>query len=414
MNVDALAHPVRSAPARAGDHATDPGRSCPACGGRRVETFYRVEGVPASSCLLFDSAEAAAACPVGDIELGFCRDCGFIHNQAFNLALTEYSGRYEETQAFSPTFNAFHEALARRLIGRYGLAGRSVLEIGCGKGEFLLLLAQLGKVRGVGVDPGVRVDRLDLPADLDVRFIADFYSPRHTGQKVDLVVCKMTLEHIPNALEFMRTVRESLGEQTGTDVFFQIPEALRILRECSFEDIYYEHCAYFSPGALARLFRRAGFDVLALGREYGDQYLTIEARPSAGGETAPLADEDDMAELDELVASFPERIGRMRQDWIDRVERARSAGRSVVLWGSGSKAVSFLTTLGLGDRVDYVTDINPRRHGHFMPVTGQRIVPPAELGAIKPDLVIVMNRIYRDEIAADLARMGLSPEIACL
>ena len=58
----------------------------------------------------------------------------------------------------------------------------------------------------------------------------------------------MTLEHIPATGDFVRMVRRAIGDAVrNRPVFFQIPEATRILRDCAFEDIYYEHCSYFSP-----------------------------------------------------------------------------------------------------------------------------------------------------------------------
>ena len=102
---------------------------------------------------------------------------GFIANLAFNPALTEYSARYEETQGFSPTFNAFHRALAERLIARYDLHGKDIVEIGCGKGEFLMLLCELGGNRGVGFDPGCRSGSCSRPRTL--RLHIDFYFDAH-------------------------------------------------------------------------------------------------------------------------------------------------------------------------------------------------------------------------------------------
>jgi hypothetical protein len=85
-----------------------------------------------------------------------------------------------------------------------------------------------------------------------------------------------------------------------------------------------------------------------------------------------------------------------------------------VLWGSGSKGVAFLTTLGVGESIDYAVDINPHRQGSYMPTTGQRIVAPAFLAEYRPDVVIIMNPVYRDEIARDLERMALRPEVLAL
>ncbi len=84
----------------------------------------------------------------------------------------------------------------------------------------------------------------------------------------------------------------------------------------------------------------------------------------------------------------------------------------MVLWGSGSKAVSFLTTLGITDELQYVVDINPHRQGMFMPGTGHAIVSPDFLAEYKPDRVIIMNPIYREEITKMLKERGVEPVIS--
>lgn len=395
--------------------AADDALDCPACGSAGMRVFHEAPGVPSNSCILLGHREDALGYPRGEIRLGFCESCGFISNVAFDPALTEYSGRYEETQGFSGTFNAFHRALVERLIERYDLRDKDIVEIGCGKGEFLMLMCEIGDNRGVGFDPGVDPDRIQGDAAERVRFIPDFYSERYADVQGDFIACKMTLEHIRPVGELVRTVRRAIGGRTGTLVFFQVPEATRILRDCAFEDIYYEHCSYFSPGSLARLFRRSGFEVLDLSTEYDGQYLTIEARAANEPVTQrPLPEEDDLGLVRALIGDFPARFAAKRADWEQRIGGAAAAGRRVVLWGSGSKAVSFMTTLDLGDAIDYAVDINPYRHGHFLPGSGQEIVAPEFLVGYRPDLVVVMNPVYRAEIARDLERLGLSPELLTL
>lgn len=389
---------------------------CPACGEARHIPFYEADAVPANSCILFPSENEAKSCPTGDIRLVLCQSCGFIFNDRFDLARTEYSGRYEETQAFSGTFNRFHESLARRLVERHRLERKRVIEIGCGKGEFLGLLAELGDNQCLGIDPGVHTERVKVPSRGSVRFIADFYSEAFCDQPVDLLVCKMTLEHIPQAKRFIASVRKGLGTQTSATAFFQIPEARRILDTCAFEDIYHEHCSYYTPGSLARLFRSCAFDVIDLDVAYGGQYLTIEARPRAPGvpPLPPLPQENDLGTIAELVASFPERCAAKLAHWRREIAQAHAAGERICLWGSGSKAVAFLAAVDPDGLVSLVTDINPYRHNHYMPRSAQRILPPAELAALKPDLVIVMNAIYEEEIRKALAEIGLAPRVGSL
>ncbi|HZA66216.1 MAG TPA: hypothetical protein VE592_04655, partial [Geminicoccaceae bacterium] len=93
--------------------------------------------------------------------------------------------------------------------------------------------------------------------------------------------------------------------------------------------------------------------------------------------------------------------------WLSRRQRA---GDKTVLWGGGSKAVAFLTTLEIKDGVDYAVDVNRRRHGTFIAGTGQQIVAPEFLAGYQPDAIIVMSPIYLPEITADLERLGVHPK----
>ena len=387
---------------------------CPSCKTGLMEIFFQANSVPTNDCILLATPEEAVSYPRGDISLGFCTSCGFISNTSFNPKLTEYSGRYEETQGFSETFNAFHHALAERLIERHDLRGKDVLEIGCGKGEFLTLISELGNNRGIGFDPGYHEERNPGSAENQVTFIKDFYSEKYAHHKADFICCKMTLEHIHNTSDFVGMVRKAIGDNADTLVFFQIPDATRIIRDAAFEDIYYEHCSYFTPGSLGRLFRSQGFRVLSLETEYDDQYLMIEAKPEVGAAAEPLPQEDDLEDMRHLVADFPNKCREKLDAWNQCLLSYAKDGKKIILWGSGSKAVSFLNTLSAGTQVEYVVDINPYRHGYYMPGTGQEIVAPEFLRNYHPDVVIVMNAIYRDEIQRDLNNMGLNPEIKAL
>jgi SAM-dependent methyltransferase len=388
--------------------------TCPSCGSGNLLPFHRVEGAPVHSVLLMRTREAAVSYPRGTLDLAFCRDCGFIANLAFDPDLHEYSTECEETQGYSPTFGAFQRRLAEHLVARYDLHDKDIVEIGCGKGEFLTLLCELGVNRGVGFDPAYRPDRGREPGAGSVTFVQDFYGEKYGDHEADFVCCKMTLEHIHDTAAFAGTVRRSLGDRHETAVFFQVPDVVRILQDVAFWDIYYEHCSYFSLGSLARLFRRCGFDVLDLWRDYGDQYIMLEAHPGNDTPSDPLPQEHDLEELTRLVEAFPAAYETRLTAWRQFFGDACAEKRRAVLWGSGSKAVAFLTTLDCGDAIEYVVDINPYRQGTFVAGTGQEIVAPAFLEEYRPDTVVIMNPVYRDEIQNDLAARGIAPQVVCV
>ncbi|MEZ4620942.1 MAG: class I SAM-dependent methyltransferase [Caldilineaceae bacterium] len=169
--------------------------------------------------------------------------------------------RPTRVQSYSPTFNAFHKRLAEDLIERYDLHNKEIIEIGCGQGEFLILLCELGKNHGIGFDPAYDNRRpVGMQSDR-VTFIADFYSEEYTRYNADFVCCKMTLEHIPNTAEFVQRVRRSIGDRLDTTVFSRCPMRY-VLGDRAFWDVYYEHCSYFDANALTYLFETCGFEVI--------------------------------------------------------------------------------------------------------------------------------------------------------
>ena len=240
----------------------DPTAVCPNCRGQGMHLFYEIRDIPVHSCLLMRTRAEALDYPTGDLRLGFCPSCGFLANTLFDSAVHEYSARYEETQGFSECFNAFARGLAQRLIDQYDLHGKRILEIGCGKGEFLALMCELGENHGIGIDPAYVPDRQPKGAVARAEFIRDFYLPKYAHLSADFFVCRHTLEHIAQTLEFMQLVRDAIGTRDDTLFFMEVPETIRILRSGAFWDVYYEHCSYFSPGSLARVIRSCGFDLL--------------------------------------------------------------------------------------------------------------------------------------------------------
>jgi SAM-dependent methyltransferase len=393
--------------ARPGARETEGLGACPGCASVRLRPFYEQHGIPVHSCRLVDTREEALGFPRGALSLAFCADCGLITNTAFDPELQDYGIDYEETQGFSPTFRQFARVLALRWIDRYGLRGKAVLEIGCGKGEFLALLCELGVGHGIGIDPAFVSERLESEAAERLTFIRDLYDERFAALEADAIVCRHTLEHIAPVADFLSVIRRSQTAGPDTAVLFDLPDVLRVLREPAFWDLYYEHCSYFSAGSLARLFRRSGFRVVRLERDYDDQYLVLEAFPGDGGEALPLPLEERPEELAGEIERFRVRVREYTRHWRGALEAARGDGRRTVVWGAGSKGVAFLTTLGVTDEVAYAVDVNPHKHGKFLAGAGHAVVGPDHLTVEPPDLVVAMNAVYLEEIRAELDARGL-------
>ena len=256
-------------------------RHCQSCGAGDLEIFYRVENIPIHSCLMVKSREEALAFPKRDLHLAFCGSCGFIQNILFDPSVIAYSAAYEESQSFSGEFRKFALGVCRDLIEKYDLRHKRILEIGCGKGDFLRLLCELGDNTGIGIDPACSAERAGAERAARIRFICNSYSEKYRSLDADYICCRHTLEHIPDVGRFIAGLARNLDGKDGTAVFFEVPDVERILDEGAFWDIYYEHCSYFSRGSLSRLFERSGFDVVDCYKGFNDQYLLLECRSAS-------------------------------------------------------------------------------------------------------------------------------------
>lgn len=360
----------------------------------RPSQVLLAERLPVFCNVLWPSRDEALTAPRGDIRLVSCERCGMLWNAAFDPELVRYSPEYENSLHHSPAFQRFAEDLAMRLVDRYELHGKAVVDVGCGGGDFLRLLCAGTGNRGVGYDPSFpgRPDPRDNPS-----FVRGYYS----GEPADFLACRHVLEHVEAPDELLGSLAPD------ATVYFEMPDGGYMLREAAIWDLIYEHPNYFTAPALRHLFEGAGYGVLDLDSSFGGQYLYIEAARGRDGHHGG----GTSADLAPLVAGFGRAFADKLGAWDVRLGELLAGGRRVAVWGAGSKGVTFLNLVEGGAEVSAVVDLNPRKHGRFVPGTGQEITGPGSLPGSGVDLVLAMNRLYVDEIGRSLADLGVHAEV---
>ena len=76
-------------------------------------------------------------------------------------------------------------------------------------------------------------------------------------------------------------------------------------------------------------------------------------------------------------------------------------GKRIVVLGAGARGLTFLgifRNIFSDQRIEYAVDINPHKHGMYIPGTGQKIVSPEFLQEYRPDFIILANPAYGKEI----------------
>lgn len=179
---------------------------CPVCGKRQLAQFLKLPRVPAFCNVQAPTRAAALDAAAGEIVLGYCAECTHIANIAFDPRLLPYSDTYENSLYFSPRFRSYIRQVCQHLIDRYGLRGRTIVDIGCGKGDLLRTICAMGGNRGIGFDRSRVPDPGEDQKSADVSFVQDFYSEEFSKLYPDLVVCFHVLEHLEKPAELLATI----------------------------------------------------------------------------------------------------------------------------------------------------------------------------------------------------------------
>jgi SAM-dependent methyltransferase len=332
-----------------------------------VRELYAARQLPVFQNRMYASEAEARHCPLGDVRLVEDLTSGLVHNAAFRPELVVYDEHYQNEQAVSAQFRAHLEQVAGIVERRLGR--RSLVEVACGKGYFLEMLAQRG-CEITGFDPAYE----GMNPAIEKRYFAP-----GVGVVGEGLILRHVLEHVVDPVAFLEQIREANGG-CGT-IYIEVPCFEWICERRAWFDIFYEHVNYFRLADFKRMFGV----VHESGHLFGGQYIYVVA--DLASLKAPRYEESTRVHLPE---SFAAHTGR-----------APAATQQAVIWGGASKGVIFaLQCARAGTPVATVIDINPAKQGKFLPATGIRVEAPEDVLPRLPDgtTIYVMNSNYLDEI----------------
>jgi 2-polyprenyl-3-methyl-5-hydroxy-6-metoxy-1,4-benzoquinol methylase len=274
------------------------------------------------------------------------------------------------------------EVLAQRLLESGLPAEGSLLDVGAGSGAMLAAFS--------AASPGWRLFGLDLddrkePALKTIpRFERLFTTaPEEVSQRFDLVTLIHSLEHFPDPVAMLRSLRGLIAR--GGRMFVQVNNAERT----PFDLVVADHLCHFTPQSLPYLVARSGLGAGSLRTDWVNKelsLLTSDSAPPAGPQS-------------EDAAAATARV-RRDVDWLANVlEHARTlsarAGRGRFGVFGTSVAATWLAS-GLGDAIDFYVDEDPARRGR------------AHLGRpiVTPDAVAAGSTVYLAFIGDVAARIS--------
>ncbi len=334
--------------------------------------LYRAESIPVFQNKMFRTKADALACTKGDVVLVQDMSSGLVFNSEFDAGLLEYDADYQNEQACSGIFQQ-HLATVTKIMHRH-FNGKTLIEVGCGKGYFLSCLRSLG-FQITGIDPAYEGDS---PYVLKSRFEPGL------GIAADGIILRHVLEHIPDPVGFLSSIAYANGGDGN--IYIEVPCFDWICRQGAWFDIFYEHVNYFRLSDFYRIFGT----VHEVGHFFGGQYLYVVADLATLRE--PRLESGD-------VVNFPDNF----LCGIEHFASLANIQRRKAIWGAASKGMIFAIYMKRqGIDLDFAIDINPAKQGQFLGGSGLQVSSPGEAlcNLEQGDDMFIMNSNYFEEIVA--------------
>lgn len=367
---------------------------CPACGYSFAMDFFSGGAQPLATLGWPESK--SQACSMKRLPLDFvsCLDCGHIYNRSFSYLEVPYVQNANLMFNQSALWKKHLKELTVFLEGY--LDSPCVLEIGCGNGEFLNLMADSVPGKYIGFDPNANVSS----PHAQVQVYNSFFEPeKHLAEfQPDLIVIRHVLEHLMNPLAFLQRI-EYFASKAGIEphILIEVPCIDRVFQSHRIEDFYYEHNSHFTSRSFAVMLGKVSAEILSVQQAYGEEVIwgLLQLR------------NDEKVVLAERARHFFKRS----QDAVSRVKAELQAlleNEKVVIWGGTGKAAAFMHFFNTdAERFPWVVDSDPEKVGCYVPGLGQEILSP-EILHHHPEAVILIATQWRSaDIVCEIERSQL-------
>ena len=337
-------------------------KQCIVCGCSLVDPLYDPGQIPLS-CLdiyLTDSKDEAINAPRVPMAYYQCQRCGHIFNPAFDPVEVDYEAGTTIMYNSTPVWRRhIHETA--NMLTRYVsmLDSNKTVIIGSGDGTMLEYMNDTLKMDVIGFEPGITkecnnvvIDYFDPERDLPI------YNP-------SLFVCRHVLEHLQEPREFLSDImRWCTMYDMYPYMYFEVPNFEKALEQGRLCDLVYGHVSNFTLESLQMVFDLSNLQVKAAGHSFNDEVIWVVA--------TPMKIDRELDAYNKMAMAPYKNLRQLENP---------------VVWGGSGKCASFLNMYQL-DHVR-VVDSDPRKHGKYVPGTGNLIEDPKTV--TKDDNILIPN-----------------------
>ncbi len=363
-------------------------KNCIACGekleGKGLLSF---DGMPASAQNIPDAEEVKEDHGVS-LNLHQCKNCGLVQ---FDCEPVDYYRDVIRSGGFTTTMVELRRRQFDHLIRTYDLECRKFIEVGCGQGEFLGVLAEF-PVQAYGVEHREDLVELARKKGLDVvrGFTEDPDTVLGENGPYDVFLSFNFLEHQPEPGVMLDCIWNNLTED-GLGLV-TVPSLEYILQYDGYYELIRDHIAYYSFETLGNLLRLHGFEVLEEEMVNRDTCAVIVRKVQREEKKVRPVERVDVSTME---ASY----GMIRDEVLKLSDTLQREGKTLAVWGASHQGFTLAATTCLKETARYIIDSAPFKQGRFAPTSHLPIVAPDYFHTDPVDAILIVAPGYTQEIS---------------
>ncbi len=252
---------------------------------------------------------------------------------------------------------------------KYNLFGKRTLEVGCGRGEVVTLLKELGfDAHGLEYSSANVAIAKENKIELARGYIIDGYTSDHD---YDFFICLNYLEHQPAPVKFLQSIKRHLSKSALG--YVTVPNLDFLMQNSALHEFVSDHLVYFTKQTLRTAFEISGFEILELDLVNNENDISALVRKR------------DLLD----VSKHLEKLNRTKTNLKESIDKICSNGQKVAIWGAGHRALALMSLSGL-DNISLIIDSAPFKQGRYSPLLHKEIIGPDQIEARGLRAIVVM------------------------
>ncbi len=371
--------------------------------------FLNLGKTPPANSLLSEEKDFQKE-KIFDLIVYVCKRCWLVQTKQVADKKVFFNNNYPYFSSVSKSWLKHSEIFTNKIIKKLKLNIRSkVIEVASNDG-YLLQYFKRKKIPCLGIEPTKNTAKICL--NKGIKVIQKFFSyklSQNIKKKADLVICNNVLAHVPNLIDFIKGLENSIKVEGVISIEF--PHLKNLISKTQFDTIYHEHYFYFSLITLKKIFYSQNlkiFDVEKINTHGGSLRIYLCKNISSkkiSKRVQKILKEEKIFGLDKISTylKFKKKVDKVKKDSLNFINKCNFEKKNIFAYGAAAKGATFLNYLQIKEKnIKYVFDASKFKIKKFLPASHIPILSPRDIIKTKPDYILILPWNLSKEISAQL------------